>query len=127
MRVPQQNGCLGVEQLGRADAEVGVNVGPHFCGAGVASHAANPSATFLLVMFESQPRQLGKHLHLPGDLRRDAPHGKLAALPLDEVPISAPTARLLAKLATLLVCLVLLWLVQAKIAPCLRPPLSERF
>ena len=30
--VPQQNGRRGVEQLGRADAEVGVNVGPHLVG-----------------------------------------------------------------------------------------------
>ena len=30
--MPQQNGRLGVEQLGRADAEVGVNVGPHLAG-----------------------------------------------------------------------------------------------
>ena len=52
--MPQQNGRLGVEQLGRADAEVGVNVGPHLVGPllgiGVASHAV---ATFLVVMFEA--------------------------------------------------------------------------
>ena len=83
---PQQNGCLGVEQLGRADAEVGVNVGPRLVGPlfimGVAGHAANPSATLLVVMLEGQPRQLGKHLHLPGNLVRDvAPRGKLAVLP----------------------------------------------
>ena len=111
--MPRQSGCLGVEQLGRADAEVGVKAGPHLVGPllsiGVASHAANPSATLLVVMLEGQPRQLGKHLRLPGDLLRGvAPHGKRAALPLDEAPISAPTARLLAKLATLLVWLVLL-------------------
>ena len=71
----------------------------------MASHAANPSTTFLFVMFEGQTRQLGKHLHLPGDLMWVvAPHGKLA----DEVPVSAPTALLPAKLATRLVCLVLL-------------------
>ena len=111
--MPQPNGCLGVEQLGRADAEVGVNVGPHLAGpllsTGVASHAANPSATLLVAMLEGQPRQLGKRLHLPGDIVRGvAPHGKTGgAAPFDEVPISAPTALLLAKLATLRVCLVL--------------------
>ena len=55
--MPQQNGCLGVEQLGRADAEVGVNVGPRrvvaLLSIGVASHAANPIATLLVVMLEA--------------------------------------------------------------------------
>ena len=79
--MPQQNGCLGVEQLGRADAEVGVNVGPHCVGpAWQATQQAQAPPRF--VMFERQPRQLGKHLHLPGDLLRGvAPHGKLAVLP----------------------------------------------
>ena len=103
--MPQQNGRLGVEQLGRADAEVGVNAGPHFCGAGAAKHAANQSAAFLSAMFESRPRLFGKRFHLPGDLLRGvAPHGKLA----DEVPASAPHARLPVKLAALFVCRVLL-------------------
>ena len=92
--MPRQNGCLGVEQPGRADAEVGVNAGPRLVGPllsiGVASHAANPIATLLVVMFEGPPRQLGTQLNLPGDLLRDvAPHGKLAVLPLDEVQVSA--------------------------------------
>ena len=52
--VPQQNGCLGVQQLVRADAEVGVNVGSRRVGPllsiGVASHTI---ATFLVVMLEA--------------------------------------------------------------------------
>ena len=125
--MPQQNGCLGVQQLGRSDAEVGVNVGPRLVGPllsiGLASHAASPSATLLVVMFEGQLRQLGKHLHLPGDLLRGvAPHGRLA----DEAPVSAPTAHLPAKLATLFVCLVLLGCEVSIVPhscgpPCVRP------
>ena len=67
--MPQQNMCLGREQLRRVDVEVGVTivclhlVGP-LLSIGVARHATNPSAA-LVVLFEGQPRQLGKQFQLP--------------------------------------------------------------